>query len=86
MMSQFQDSDYLQERMIKMEAELTALKEELSTRSKPSTSSPDHSLTNGSETSSASEKTSSGSASSNTAAGIRKTENIIKDESAEEKN
>ena len=70
--------------MIKMEAELTALKEELSTRSKPSTSSPDHSLTNGSETSSASEKTSSGS--SSTAGVIRKTENIIKDESAEEKN
>ena len=70
--------------MIKMEAELTALKEELSTRSKPSTSSPDHSLTNGSETSSASEKTSSGS--SGTAGVIRKTENIIKDESAEEKN
>ena len=70
--------------MIKMEAELTALKEELSTRSKPSTSSPDHSLTNGSETSSASEKTSSGSSSS--AGVIRKTENIIKDESAEEKN
>ena len=71
--------------MIKMEAELTALKEELSTRSKPSSSSPDHSLTNGSETSSASEKTSSGPGS--TAAGvIRKTENIIKDESAEEKN
>ena len=70
--------------MIKMEAELTALKEELSTRSKPSTSSPDHSLTNGSETSSASEKTSSGS--SSTAGVIRKTENIIKDESGEEKN
>ena len=70
--------------MIKMEAELTALKEELSTRSKPSTSSPDHSLTNGSEASSASEKTSSGSSSS--AGVIRKTENIIKDESAEEKN
>ena len=70
--------------MIKMEAELTALKEELSTRSKPSTSSPDHSLTNGSEASSASEKTSSGS--SSTAGVIRKTENIIKDESAEEKN
>ena len=68
-----------------MEAELTALKEELSTRSKPSTSSPDHSLTNGSETSSASEKTSSGSG-GNTAGVIRKTENIIKDESAEEKN
>ena len=67
-----------------MEAELTALKEELSTRSKPSTSSPDHSLTNGSEASSASEKTSSGS--SSTAGVIRKTENIIKDESAEEKN
>ena len=85
MTSQLQDSDYLQERMIKMEAELTALKEELSTRSKPSTSSPVHSLTNGSETSSASEKTSSGSG-SNTAGVIRKTENIIKDESAEEKN
>ena len=67
-----------------MEAELTALKEELSTRSKPSTSSPDHSLTNGNETTSVSEKTSSGSGS--TAGVIRKTENIIKDESAEEKN
>ena len=70
--------------MIKMEAELTALKEELSTRSKPSTSSPDHSLTNGSKASSVSEKTSSGSDS--TAGVIRKTENISKDESAEEKN
>ena len=73
-----------------MEAELTALKEELSTRSKPSTStSPDHSLTNGgSESSSASEKTSSCPGSTAGAAGgvIRKTENIIKDESAEEKN
>ena len=71
-----------------MEAELTALKEELSTRSKPSTSSPNHSLTNGSETSSVSEKTSSGSGSAGGAAAgvIRKTENIIKDESAEEKN
>lgn len=82
-----QDSDYLQERMIKMEAELTALKEELSTRSKPSTSSsPDHSLTNGSEASSASEKSPASSSSSNTAGVIRKTENIVKDESAEEKN
>ena len=69
-----------------MEAELTALKEELSTRSKPSTSSPEHSLTNGSEASSASEKTSSGPGSAAAAGVIRKTENIIKDESAEEKN
>ena len=64
--------------MIKMEAELTALKEELSTRSKPSTdSSPDHSQSNGSE---------GGSGCSSSGGVIRKTENIIKDESAEEKN
>ena len=64
--------------MIKMEAELTALKEELSTRSKPSAdSSPDHSQSNGSE----------GESGGRSSGGvIRKTENIIKDESAEEKN
>ena len=63
--------------MIKMEAELTALKEELSTRSKPSTdSSPDHSQSNGE----------AGPGCNNSGGVIRKTENIIKDESAEEKN
>ena len=67
--SSFQDSDYLTERMIKMEAELTALKEELSTRSKPNSEAG--ASTTGPETNPASENTSSV---------IKKTENNIKDE------
>ena len=65
--------------MIKMEAELTALKEELSTRAKPN---------NGTETPEIAENepTPEKSSSSSSSSVIKKTENNIKDESSEEKN
>ena len=73
--------------MIKMEAELTALKEELSTRSKPgssnsSSTSETQEIPNHSAGSNGTESCSTGKTNSV----IRKTENTIKDESSEEKN
>ena len=62
--------------MIKMEAELTALKEELSTRAKPN---------NGTETPEIAENEPTPEKSSSSSV-IKKTENNIKDESSEEKN
>ena len=63
--------------MIKMEAELTALKEELSTRAKPN---------NGTETPEIAENEPTPEKSSSSSSVIKKTENNIKDESSEEKN
>ena len=74
-----------------MEAELTALKEELSTRSKPSSSNSSSNSSSTSETQeipnhSAGSNGTESCSTEKTNSVIRKTENTIKDESSEEKN
>ena len=71
--------------MIKMEAELTALKEELSTRAKPNNGNNGN---NGCETPETTENEPAPEKTNNSTSNsvIKKTENSIKDESSEEKN